>query len=158
MKTQTATVKYSIELEARFLVSVLLSVSMYFIAASIGSGWVLFLAASVLAYLILSIAIPLVLLSQLRPSLLAPDTVLAGESIQVRTQLKASNSFTREFCKLLILNLVPDQRTLFNAETARAPDGCGSILLESIASEPKFTIICLPLRRGKHKIPPLEIS
>lgn len=158
MKTQTPTIKYSLELEVRFLVSVLLSVCMYFIAASIGSGWVLFLAASVLAYLILSIAIPLFFLSRLSPSLLAPDIALAGESIQIRPLLTSRSKFVREYCKLLILNLVPDQGSLFKALPEDLHFGSESILIESIASEPKFTIICPPLRRGKHKLPALEVT
>jgi hypothetical protein len=158
MKTQTPTINYSIELEVRFLVSVLLSVSMYFIAASIGSGWVLFLAASVLAYLILSMAIPLFFLSQLRLSLLAPDSALAGEPIQIRPLLTASSKFAKEYCKLLILNLAPDPRTLFKKQVAEVQEGTESILIESISTEAKFTMLCHPLRRGKHKLPPLEIT
>lgn len=158
MKTQTPTINYSIELEVRFLVSVLLSVSMYFIAASIGSGWVLFLAASVLAYLILSVAIPFFFLSQLRLSLLAPDSALAGEPIQIRPHLTACSKFAKEYCKLLILNLVPDPRTLFRKQVAEVQEGTESILIESITTEAKFTMLCHPLRRGKHKLPPLEIT
>jgi hypothetical protein len=199
---------YSVELEVRFVVSIILSVSMYFIAASIGSGWVLFLGASVLACAVLSILVPLFLLLNVKANLLAPETALEGESFQIRPQIASGNRFISENCKFLILSLVPLRKSLFcgsksdqmpqNSKKQKSKEQHRSLqearevrserhvdtdskeseqidrprksqrgvpqevrsesfLVESIDTSPKFTMVSPALRRGKHKLPLLEI-
>ena len=158
MNKSSQKVNYTFELEVRFVVAIILGVSMYFISASIGSGWVLFLAAAVMACLILSIAIPFTLLSKLRPKLLAPPTALAGEAFQIRPQILSSNKLAAQYCKLLILSLVPSKKSAFRIPGQKVNVRSDTYLVESIDSPPKFTIPCPPLRRGKHKLPTLEIT
>lgn len=166
MKKETQRKTFTFELEVRFLVSVILCVSMYLIAASIGSGWVLFLSAAVMACAIVSVAVPLFFLSNLKATAHAPETAIEGELIQIRPQLECSNKFVAANCKLLILTIAPLPHTVFRRSqkmlSPQEDNGANteqseSVLAESIDPPPKFTMTSPALRRGKHRLPPLEI-
>ena len=152
-QTQNLRVSYSTSIEMRFVISLILSVSMYLIASSIASGWVLFLSAAVFASCILSLAIPHLLLRSIDALIHAPAQYVAGEPIQIRSELKSRNFLSKE-CRWLVLSLVPDQKSL----TKEKGRSTAAVLLNDLAPDNKVTLESAPLKRGRHQLPELWVS
>ena len=72
------------------------------VAASVGSGWALFLSCSALGAVILSLAMPYVLLSQVQVRLSGPAMVDAGDSIPLSVQVQAEGLTTSMLRHLLV--------------------------------------------------------
>lgn len=153
MSSKKSKPKISYELEARFLIFLILSGSMYFIASSIGSGWVLFIAASVLACALLAFIFPRLILAAIRPAAFAPDKATAGETFQVRVRLDVSKAMS-DLARMLILNLVPVANSVF----AKRQKTGEPFVIENLTNTASITLTSPPLRRGLHKLPPLSIS
>ncbi|MBX9685167.1 MAG: DUF58 domain-containing protein [Candidatus Obscuribacterales bacterium] len=122
---------------------------MFFIASSIGSGWVLFLSVCVLSSCMLSFILPLILLRSLRMHLSAPEQVTSGDRFSMT--LRFEQSWSLALLRFVILQVVdgsaPGREKLSEA-----------FLLErlSAGSAAKFEV--LGLKRGFRKIPALTLE
>lgn len=174
MQTRSHKVRFSLRLETRFYIAAVLSVSMYFIAASIGSGWVLCLTCAVLASMILSIVLPVILLLALKPTLHAADTCESRKPLPVRIRLEPGNFLFSE-CRQLILEMVPKSNCVYTAKTeadlARAgsesktesnlqtaPKKPDLAYIEDLSKENSLKLTAPALKRGLQQIPELWLT
>ncbi len=97
-----------LKFESRFFLAILLSLVTFGVAASVGSGWALFLSCSALGAAILSLVMPYVLLSQLKVRVSGPAMVDAGDSIPVLMQLETDGLMTSMLRHLIVRSKTDD--------------------------------------------------
>src|SRR5579883_1088042 len=78
--------------EPRFFVALMLMLVLYFIAASIGSGWMFLLSAGFLAALMAALVCPMLALWQIRVKSFLPTTAVAGQPFQATVILSKPKS------------------------------------------------------------------
>lgn len=89
--------KRSVSFETRFWISGLLFLVLYFIAASIGSGWMFLLASSVLAGLICGVCWPVIALNNIEVLQSCPSSGTANEPIECKISLAKQNDRKKRF-------------------------------------------------------------
>lgn len=142
-------VRYNVE--TRFWICALMFIAMFFIASSIGSGWVLFLAAAVLCSCALSILLPLLALKGLAVSISGPDQLSAGD--EVHLLLKANYpSWLSALTRWMIFQAKPNKKYIYSSAEPE------TVLIEEVAQGALISLSCPGLKRGIRAFPPVEIS
>lgn len=73
--------------EFRFWLVTVFALSLYFIAASINSGWIFLISSSLFLILLCSVILPCLTLSSIRLTNAAPDSVTAGDELSVAVNI-----------------------------------------------------------------------
>jgi hypothetical protein len=146
-----ASIKY--RAEPRFFILLLLGLGIYFISASIGSGWALFLACGLFCCCILALALPVLALRGCCLEISAPEQVSAGDQFPVALRIRIGKKLA-PLPRMLILRMVAEKRWLYensNAEVA---------FIETLDAD-KSTLIALNapgLQRGIRPLLPCTIE
>lgn len=142
---------FSLNPEFRFYITILSSIVLYGIAASIGSGWIFFLSASLLGTMVAATIMPLLSLVSLSVKQTAPPRIQAGERCRTVFTLADKARFFR--AKWLIARLLDGRKT------ARAAGEESSVaLIESLSKGLSISFICGPWKRGIHRCPALRLE
>lgn len=136
--------------EARFYIMLLLSLGMYLISASIGSGWVLFLSSGLSCCAIMSILLPALALKSISLEVIGPDQVNAGDQVPLVVKVHV-DSLYRPLLNWLILQVVPGSESY--AENEGVP-----VLVEDSRRSSSYAISSPGLRRGIRKLPAVCIE
>ncbi|MBX9723547.1 MAG: hypothetical protein K2X81_19230, partial [Candidatus Obscuribacterales bacterium] len=142
-------VTYNVEF--RFWICALMFVAMFFIASSIGSGWVLFLSAAVLCSCALSILLPLLAIKGLRVSITGPDQLSAGDEVHLLLKANYPN-WLSVFTRWMIVQAKPEKKHLYGSAEPEA------VLFEDILQGSLISLTCPGLKRGIRAFPPVLIS
>lgn len=144
---------YGISFEFRFFLVCVLAVVLYFIAASVQSGWIFLISATLLCVAVCATCIPLLSLDVIRVFCQTSETVPAGQAVPVHVQLSSRGSLLPS--AQLIVCLLPSTEAGFTVENHR-------LLFESvekdrlISSESPVVVTCA--RRGKWSLPDVLVQ
>lgn len=106
-----------LKFESRFFLALLLSIVTFGVAASIGSGWALFLSCSALGAAVLSLFVPLILLSQLQVKISGPAMVDAGDKFPVSVKIESS-PVLMPLLQHLIVRIQVDESLIYPGQSA----------------------------------------
>ncbi len=141
----------SFSTEFRFWISVAMCLAMYFIASSIGSGWVLFLTAGMLCACLLSLAVPFILLKAISIEVSGPELLSAGEDVNLILKPRYPSWLSPMLCWVLV-KARPKSSELYGEEKIQA------ILLEQVKQDVSIILKCPGLKRGIRKLCPVELQ
>ncbi len=149
---------YKLEPETRFFICLLLAFSLYFIAASIGSGWIFLMAAGLLAALAAGLALPADMVAGVSVEASCPAQATAGESLKVNLTFKhPQGSLWHAPVHWLLVSYLPlnlrertsahPSRNTSNKDSLPLPQQA-PLLIESLTNEETIVWHTAPLERG----------
>lgn len=137
--------------EPRYFIMLLLGLSVYFISASIGSGWALFLSCALFCCCFLATILPILILKCCSVSLAAPEQVSAGDKFAVAVRLNCGQTLA-SLSRWMILQMVPAAGQLYGECDAEV------IVLESLQDKSLLSVDAPSLKRGVRQLLPLAIE
>lgn len=138
-------------LEVRFFISLLLSLFIYIIAASIASGWALLMSVSLFVTCILSLVLPAIVLQCLSVELSGTDVISAGDPLPLVLKIYAAK-WLKPLLRCFIVQAELQASELYEAMEAE------KIYLDSIEAAHSISLKCPALKRGIRRLPAILIE